>query len=286
MPFPNITNRALARIRWLWMLPLIGLAGCVESPFYYPDRVSYGTLAQAGLKYEEVFFASRDGTRLAGWFVPAAGVADARQARGTVIHFHGNAQNISAHWSFVDWLPQRGFNVLVFDYRGYGKSEGKPGIKGVFEDSNAAIDYVRSRQDIDPSRLLVLGQSLGGTNAIAAVGSGNRAGVRAVAIESTFFSYSSIANDKLFGAGLLIDDRYSAERFVGQISPVPFLLIHGTRDSIIPYDHAVRLFAKAGEPKRLVSVEGGEHIEALVGKSGAVYRDLLVQFFDAALAQR
>ena len=91
------------------------------------------------------------------------------------------------------------------------------------------------RPDVDATRLLVFGQSLGGTNAIAAVGSGNRAGVRAIAIESTFFSYSSIASEKVIGAGSLADDTYSAERFVAALSPMPLLLLHGTADAVIPF---------------------------------------------------
>jgi uncharacterized protein len=267
-----------------FLLSLALLGGCVQSAFYQPDRVLYDTPARLGLKFEQVRFASKDGTPLTGWFIPARGYADPRRAKGTVVHFHGNAQNMSAHWQYVDWLPQRGFNLFVFDYRGYGASEGRPEPKGVFEDSGAALDYVRARPDVDPARLLVFGQSLGGTNAIAAVGAGNRAGVRALAIEATFFSYSSIASEKVIGAGVLADDTYSAERFIAALSPAPLLLMHGTADSVIPYSHAERLIARAGEPKRLVRIEGAGHTEALTPRFGAVYRDLLAEFFDAALA--
>jgi fermentation-respiration switch protein FrsA (DUF1100 family) len=263
---------------------LLLLAGCAQGLFYHPDRVLYDTPARAGLKYEQVVFPSGDGTRLVGWFIPAAGYADPRKAKATVVHFHGNAQNLSAHWRYVEWLPRRGFNLFVFDYRGYGASEGRPEPKGVFEDSGAALDYVRSRPDVDAGRLLVFGQSLGGTNAIAAVGAGNRAGVRAIAIEATFYSYSSIASDKVSGAGSLMDDTYSADRYVAALAPMPFLLLHGTADPVIPYAHAERLFAKAGEPKRLVTVAGGGHTEALTPRFGAKYQELLLEFFDAALA--
>jgi fermentation-respiration switch protein FrsA (DUF1100 family) len=269
-----------------WGMPvlLLALAGCAQGLFYQPDRVLYDTPARAGLTYEQVVFPSRDGTRLVGWFIPAAGYADPRNAKGTVVHFHGNAQNLSAHWRYVEWLPRRGFNLFVFDYRGYGASEGRPEPKGVFEDSSSALDYVRLRRDVDPQRLLVLGQSLGGANAIAAVGAGNRSGVKAVAIEATFFSYSSIASEKLSGAGSLMDDTYSPGRFVGALAPTPFLLLHGSADPVIPYSHSERLFERAGEPKRLVRVEGAGHTEALTPRFGAQYQDLLIEFFDAALA--
>ena len=276
--------RAVARTVALACLPLF-LTGCLQSQFYQPDRVLYDTPARAGLKFEEVLFRSRDGTRLVGWFIPAAGYANPRNARGTVVHFHGNAQNLSAHWQFVEWLPRRGFNLFVFDYRGYGASEGSPEPKGVFEDSASALAYVRARADVDPQKLLVLGQSLGGANAIAVVGSGERAGVRAIAIEATFYSYSSIASDKVSGAGAFMDDTYSPERFIAALAPTPFLLIHGTADPVIPYDHSRRLFAKAGEPKRLLTIEGGAHCVAFSPENRSQYADTLVEFFDAALAR-
>jgi len=276
--------------RHWWQLPLAALllfllGGCVQSMFYYPDRVRYETPDALGLRYENVRFTSADGTRLSGWFIPAAGRADAKAAKGTVVHFHGNAQNMSSHWRFVAWLPAQDYNVFVFDYRGYGESDGAPEPRGVFEDSNAALDHVRARADVDASRLFVFGQSLGGTNAIAAVGSGNRAGVKAVAIESTFYSYRSIANDKLPGAGLLVGDDYGASKFVAAIAPIPLLLIHGTADMVIPHHHSQRLLADAKKPKQLIEVPGAGHLEPMVApRFAATYRQALTTFFESAPA--
>lgn len=264
------------------LLPLL-LTGCVSSVFYYPDRVLYGTPEKDGLRYESVAFSSADGTKLTGWFVPAATVKNPRKAKGTVVHFHGNAKNISSHWRYVSWLPKRGFNVFVFDYRGYGASHGKPEPKGVFEDSRAALSYVRTRNDVDPQRLFVLGQSLGGNNAIAVVGSGNREGVKAVAIEGTFYSYASIANDRFPGAGLIVDNTYSASKYVKDIAPIPLLLIHGMDDRIVPYDHSVRLLKVAGEPKAMMTIKDGSHIDAFTSRYGAKYQDILVNFFEGNL---
>ncbi|MCL2296833.1 MAG: alpha/beta hydrolase [Proteobacteria bacterium] len=260
------------------------LSGCVlDQAFYYPSKNNYGNPGQGGLKYETVRFASRDGTSLSGWFLPATNVTNPRDAKGTVIHVHGNAENVSAHWPFVGWLPSRGYNVFMFDYRGFGHSEGKPNPRGVFEDTQSALDYVRTRPDVDPEKLLVFGQSLGGSNAIAALGAGHRAGIRAVAAEGTFSSYAAIANDKLPGAGLLVNDNYSAHRYIGQLPPIPLLLIHGANDDLVPPRHSERLFALAGEPRRLVLIPGGGHIDAMTERFGHTYQDLLVAFFDEAL---
>lgn len=282
----NVGNAAL-------LLCVVALSfscqGCVSGMFYYPDRKVYDSPDRHGLKYEEVSFTSKDGTALSGWFVPSVG-----PARGTVIHFHGNALNMTAHFGFVSWLPAAGFNLFVFDYRGYGKSAGKPERQGLYEDSMAALDYIEQRPGIDHDRLLVLGQSLGGANAIVALGSRPRKSVRAVAIDSTFASYRAIVRDKIGEMSLLswfrwplsyllIGNSLSPEEYVARITPTLLLLMHGTADAVIPYSHGKRLFELAGEPKQLWTIEGGEHASALSDPAGG-YREKLVAFFNRALA--
>lgn len=263
----------------------------VDHMFYQPDRQSYDTPDRHGLKFEEVTFFSRDGTRLSGWFIPAVGAA-----KGTVIHFHGNAQNMTAHFGFVSWLPAAGFNLFVFDYRGYGKSAGKPERQGLYEDSMAALDYLEKRPGIDHNRLLALGQSLGGANAIVALGSKPRPSVRAVAIDSTFTSYREIVRDKIREmpllswlrwplSYLLIGDSLSPQEYIAGIAPTPLLLIHGTADEVIPFHHGKRLFEQACEPKQFWPVAGGEHTSALLDPASG-YREKLVAFFSKALDGR
>jgi fermentation-respiration switch protein FrsA (DUF1100 family) len=257
--------------------------------FYQPDHKIYDTPVRHGLKYEQVSFSSKDGTRLSGWFIPAVGTP-----RGTVIHFHGNAQNMTAHFGFVAWLPAQGFNLFVFDYRGYGASAGRPNRRGVFEDSLAALEYIAARPVIDHNRLLVLGQSLGGANAIVAVGSRPHADIRAVAIDSAFASYQGIVRDKIAAmpllsllciplSRLLIGNDFSPESVVANIAPTPLLIIHGTVDPVVPYSHGKRLFELAREPKQFWTVEGGDHTEAFADP-GSLYCKRLVAFFDEALA--
>jgi fermentation-respiration switch protein FrsA (DUF1100 family) len=173
--------------------------------------------------------------------------------------------------------------VFVFDYRGYGESEGTPRIRGVFEGSNAALNYVRSRPDVDRERLLVLGQSLGEAHAIAVAGSGKREGIKVVTFDSAFYSYSAIANDMLPGTGLLLDDRYSAERFVVALAPLPLSPIHGTTDQVMPYHHGKSLMIMAREPKTLITVPGATHLDSLSGRHGKKFSDALLAFFEAAL---
>jgi fermentation-respiration switch protein FrsA (DUF1100 family) len=278
-------------VMFLVLVPCFLCQGCVSNLFYQPDRKLYDTPDKHGLKYEEVFFRSKDGTQLGGWFLPAVGIA-----KGTVIHFHGNAQNMSAHFGFVSWLPAQGFNLFVFDYRGYGTSAGKANRDGVHEDSLAALDYIAARPGIDHNRLLVLGQSLGGANAIAAVGSRPYPGIRAVVIESAFSSYREIVRDKIGTipllsllrtplSNLLLGDQYAPADVVANIAPTPLLIIHGTADGVVPYSHGRRLFELAREPKQFWAIEGGGHIEAFVNH-GADYRQRLLVYFDEVLARK
>jgi hypothetical protein len=277
-------------IIYSFVILVLFLIGCVRvnQMFYYPDHIVYATPADNGLRFEEVVFSSRDGTALSGWFIPAVG-----EAQGTILHLHGNAENMTSHFGFVDWLPAAGFNLFVFDYRGYGQSAGRPHRAGVYEDAGAALVYLRSRDDIDPTRLLVFGQSLGGALALAMVGGGERQGVRAVVVESSFYSYRSIVRDSigkmpLFSfvktplARILITDDLSPADYVGRIAPIPLLLIHGTEDEIIPFRHAELLLERAQEPKTLWRVEGGNHTVAFIAPDSP-YRHRLVEFFAAAL---
>ena len=256
----------------------------------YPTSRLYDLASSHGLRYEETAFKSLDGTKLTGWFVPAIG-----EAKGTVIHFHGNAQNMTSHFSFVSWLPEEGFNVFAFDYRGYGASGGKPDRRGVYEDCIAALDHLARREDVDAGRLLLFGQSLGGANAIAMVGSGDALDVRAVAIDSAFYSYRLIVRDKMRLipvvsllrwplSFLLVRNKHSPASVIDEISPTPLLLFHGTDDAVIPFRHGEMLFQAAAEPKSLVVVPHGSHADALM-RDGGQYRRKLVQSFEMALVE-
>ena len=267
--------------------PIWLCVGCANQLFYYPTRISYSTPDAREQAYEDVYFASRDGTLLHGWFVPASG-----DPQGTVIYFHGNAQNITAHFWFVNWLPEAGFNLFAFDYRGYGLSEGEPSRRGIYEDSVAAIGYVENRPDVDPERLVLFGQSLGGAQAIAAIGRGDTRRVKAVAVESTFYSYRAAVRDRLRKiplVGLLnlplsffvVSNRFSPGAVVDHVAPTPLLVIHGTDDRIVPYEHALRLVAKAKEPKTLWTIDKGFHASAFVRRPKN--RARLIRFFKGAL---
>ncbi len=256
------------------------LAGC-NGLFFHPDDTHVSTPCALGLTYCDVYFGSSDGIKLHGWFLPASG-----EALGTVLYLHGNAQNISTHIHNVSWLPERRFNVFLMDYRGYGASEGEPDIGGIHKDVASAIDYLVETAPIDPDRLIVFGQSLGGSVAIHSVAtSPYRRHIKALVIEGTFSGYQQIFREKLadfwltwplqWPLSLAVSDKFNPLDAIAQVTPIPVLIIHGENDPIVPVYHARQLYQAAGQPKDLWIVPGGGHIEAFVH---ACYRERLVAY--------
>ena len=238
--------------------------------FHHPTNLVYDQPEEHGLRYESVFFEGRDGLELHGWFFPAT-----EQPRGTVIHCHGNAGNITGHYRFVAWLPARGWNVLCFDYRGYGRSQGRPTREGTVMNTHAAVDYVRTRKDVDAGRLVLFGQSLGGT--VALIAGAERDDLAALVVEGAFSSYQAEARFVcrrtwwLWGvAGIvsrvLIAPGSDPADCVDRIGPVPKLFICGKRDRIVDYRQTIELYEAVSEPKRLWVMEDGGHTEALVNE--------------------
>lgn len=243
------------------------LTGCT-GVFFQPYKSLVRSPGQIGLAYEDVRFETDDGVRLHGWYLPAAG-----QVCGSVLFLHGNAENISTHIGSVYWMPARGFNVFMPDYRGYGLSEGRPSLPGIERDIHAAMRYLRERAQKDGRAVAIFGQSLGGAAAIYYTAhTSYKADIRALIIESAFASHRDIAREKLADFWLTwplswllsftISDDYSPLAAVPSVAPVPLLLVYGDRDLIVPLSHGERLYQLAREPKELWRIDGAGHIEA------------------------
>ncbi len=259
------------------------LTGCIERMFFYPDSVTYTTPAQLGVRADDVQIVTADGSRLHGWFLPAVG-----KAKGTVLHLHGNAANVSNHLPLVAWLPARGYNVLMVDYRGFGRSQGKPSLDGIVEDAAAALAYLRMRTDIDQTRLIVLGQSIGGATALRLLAR-DANGVRLAVIDSAFASYRGVARDATAGGplapvaamttGLLPGPDKDPITALKSIN-VPLIFVHGKRDSIIDAVNSERLHAAAAGSQHW-TVPDAMHIMALAQPGS--WREKLVQALDEAV---
>ncbi|MEZ5862599.1 MAG: alpha/beta fold hydrolase [Geminicoccaceae bacterium] len=277
----------MARARLLAALALLLALGACTGLFFQPMKQHVFDPASIGFTYRDVDFAAADGTALHGWYFPAEG-----EPSGSILFLHGNAENISTHFANVAWLAKSGFAVLVFDYRGYGRSAGSPDLDGLHQDVAAAMEALLRQPETDPDRIAVIGQSLGGALALTAMAaSPMKDRLRAVIIEGAFSGYRDIAREKLAGfwltwplqqpLGWTIDDRYHPLEAAARIRPVPLLVILDEADTIIPPHHGEALFAAAGEPKTLWRLPGTGHIQAFATVGN---RHRLVEFLRAAMA--
>lgn len=250
------------------LLAALVASGCTAS-FFQPQRALVGTPDRVGVRYETLALRAADGVELTAWFMPASG-----KSHATVLFLHGNAENISTHFLNVAWMPAEGFNVLALDYRGYGTSAGSPSLPGAQLDIDAALEALLARPDVDSRRIVLFGQSLGGALAIHYAARGTQRGaLRAVISDSAFADYRMIASEKLatflltwpfqWLPTLTVDNDYSPLASIGELSPLPLVLIHGEADTIVPPHHAQRLYQAASLPKELWIVPGAGHIQSM-----------------------
>lgn len=237
---------------------------------FHPDRSNQLTLPAGA---ENVSFNSADGTRLHGWFFRSEQQPEA----ATIVYFHGNGGNISNVSWVGQWYAKRGFNVLLFDYRGYGASEGHAGHEsGLYADGDAAVAFAINEKGARPERLVLHGQSLG-TAVVADVAS--RTEVGAVILESGFSSASSVASDALpwlpRWLHFLARNRFDSAQKLAKVK-APVLITHGDPDPVIPTSEAQLLFAAANEPKELLILRQGGH--NLFGSLGDEYLNQVERF--------
>lgn len=263
---PMRLRRVLARMVILvtTILLIFWATGCMERLFYYPHAgLTPPPTTHPGA--ESVWFTSQDGTKLHGWFIPARGGSS--NTAPTILHVHGNAGNIESHIWFTEYLPEAGFNLFIFDFRGYGQSEGRAHKrKGLIEDTHAALDAILARTDIDPSRIGLYGQSLGGAIGLNVMADRNE--IQAGVSESAFASWREVAASAVGGdppgvfsrglAKLLIGDSDRPIDAIGRIKR-PILLLHGTADSVVPFSHGQRLADAAGAWADFHALTGGQH---------------------------
>ncbi len=262
--------------------------GCMERLFYHPTRAA--TVAPPEVSgAESVNFTSSDGTRLHGWFIPASDGAPVERA-ATILHVHGNAGNIEGHVWFTQFLPAAGFNLFIFDFRGYGRSEGTARQRGpLIADANAAVDTLLARPDVDARRLGLFAHSLGGAIGLNVMA--QRPELRCALVMSAFSSWRDMAADAVGGdppgpvsrfmARLLIKDDHRADVAIAGIDR-PILIIHGTDDQIVPASHGRRL-AEAGPTAQLIEIDGGDHNN--MRSSHPQVDDLVINFFRRTLGE-
>ncbi len=238
---------------------------------FFPDRDFDVTPSELGLNFEDVHFPTADGLRLHGWFFPL-------EDDGPVLLFcHGNAGNISHRLENIALLLQQGIQVFIFDYRGYGRSPGRPSEQGVYLDGLAACDWLLRKKGVPAERITVFGRSLGAAVAIEVAL--NRP-LRSLVIESAFTSTREMARTMLlfWPLSFVLPAHFDSLGKIVRVT-VPKLMLHGERDEIVPFEMGRRIYQAAREPKRFHPIEqaghndtylagGTKYFETLAGLSG------------------
>ncbi len=217
---------------------------------YFPEKEWEATPAQAGLPFEDVTFTTSDGVKLSAWYVPTA------NAKGTALIFHGNARNMSSDMDVIEMFPAYGWNVLIIDYRGFGKSEGSPTEEGTYLDAKAAWDWLLQTKNESPGRIVIVGRSLGGAIASQLASIENPGGL---IMEATFTSLPEVGQERypMFPVKLLSKFQYNTRDYLTKVK-CHVLIIHSRDDEIVKFQHAQKLMAAIPGEKTLVEI-GGLH---------------------------
>lgn len=274
----------------LWVMALV-LSGC-NHLFYFPSSEIVLTPERLQLDYQPVEIASTDRVRLSAWWMKPPPSAKLRRV---VLHLHGNAENMSTHFLFVAWLVAEGYDVITFDYRGYGQSSKTPPTQsGLVDDTCAALAWIRQNKSLKDLPLFVIGQSLGGAVAAASLYRCPPKQLRGSVFDSTFSSYRRMARAKIaqtwifwplqWPLSLLVSDHEDLLHAVSKV-PGPYLFFHSSGDPVVPAWLGRELFDAAPDPKEWITLEDQSHIRAFA-EPESPGRAKILEFFHNTLSQQ
>jgi uncharacterized protein len=273
-------------VRMILFLPLIAvfvLWGVRKLEFlatYHPRAYSPGDHWKCPANGEDVWITSASGQRVHGWFFPALGGSSV----ATVLYCHGNGGDLTDVGWVARELAGRSMDVLIFDYRGYGRSEGKLTNEwGLYADADAAYDYLTSQRGVRPETLVIHGQSLGTT---AAIDLASRRPCGALIVQSGLTSASDMGRVALpwlpGWLHFLSANRFESLRKIAQ-TKCPVFVMHGDHDEVIPVEQGRRLYEAAPDPKRLLILEAGDHN---LTNDAARYLDSITNFVMEQMVRR
>lgn len=242
-----------------------------ESFIFYPDDYFIGDPSDWGMPFEDVYFSTGDGLTLNGWFVPG-------EKEMTWLMFPGNAGNISYRLDNLRLLHHRlSLNIFIFDYRGYGRSQGRPSEEGTYLDAEAALTYLRSRRDIDPEAIIFFGRSLGSAVAVNLATKHKCLGLILESPPTSLVGMMKRLFPSLPPEELPI--KYDSLSKIKRIS-VPLLILHGDCDEVVPFFMGRKLYEAANEPKQFYTIENAGHNDTyMVG--GEEYFQAIASFIES-----
>jgi fermentation-respiration switch protein FrsA (DUF1100 family) len=270
---------------WLVVLAIVCATIVVGAMFlerqmiYYPTRYPDGlweldaVTRNSGCTLEDCFFAAADGVRLHGWWCRPAH-AEGITASMVLLWFHGNAGNLSHRADLMLRLARTPVEVFIVDYRGYGRSQGRPSEDGLSLDGEAAWRYLTEERRVPPSRVVLFGDSLG---AAVAVDLAAKVGAAGLIVQSGFTSVPDMAARHFpFVPRALIRTQMDSLAKIGEVAE-PKLFIHSPSDEIVPYELGRKLYDAAPQPKSFLDIPGATHNDTdVVG--GHVYFDAIRGF--------
>ena len=237
----------------LLLATFVSSACALERRFiFHPERTIFQTPAEVGLAFEDVHFVTEDGVRLNGWYIPH------RDAALTLLWCHGNAGNISHRVQNIRLLHDRvAVNIFIFDYRGYGRSDGSISEAGTYVDGFAAVKFLGERYGVQPSQLIIFGRSLG---AAVAAELATRIDSVALVLESPFVSVAEMARAvfPLLPVGRFLSTQYNTVEKVRRVR-TPVFVLHGDEDEVVPFAQGRKVFDAAAEPKKFYAIRGAGH---------------------------
>ena len=245
-----------------------------DSFLYFPEKAILQTPEDIDLEYTEINFITRDGINISGWYIPV------EKEKGVLLFCHGNAGNISHRLDSIRIFHDLHLSVLIFDYRGYGKSGGNPSEVGTYLDAEAAWNYLTDVERKSPKKIIIFGRSLGGAVAAETALRKNPAGL---IIESSFTSVTDIGA-KLYPwlpVKVISKFRYSTIDKIRAIR-CPKLIVHSPEDEIIPFEHGKSLYKRASPPKEFLVIKGGHNDGFLA--TGNAYKEGLNIFLQKSLS--
>jgi len=252
---------------------------------YIPVREVAYTPAELNLEFENIIFKSADGLRLNGWYIPApleAGTktasvrvddsfltGPAESSQFTILFCHGNGGNMMHCLDSIDLFHDLGLNCFIFDYCGYGHSQGKPSEDGTYLDAEAAYKWLTEKKKIPPANIIVFGRSLGGSVAAHLAG---KSQVGALVIESTFTSYVNIGRKfyPYMPVQWFARFSYNTVQYIKDVL-CPAMLIYSRDDEIVPFEFGLELYEAANEPKKFVEIFGSHNDGFLM--SAEIYKN-------------
>lgn len=218
---------------------------------FLPSSKLIVTPGQAGLRAEDVWIKTTDGEQLHGWFFPN------EEAEYVVVMSHGNAGNISGRIDIAKLLNGVGVSILLYDYRGYGQSSGKPTEKGVYTDVESVVNYLKAEKGFSERQMIMYGRSMGGAVASYAA---MKFDVSGLVLDSAFKNLKAMVKDLYpFVPSSLARYELPTEEYLKEVSGIPVMIMHSPNDSIVGFSHGQHLYRIAKEPKRFVELRGGHN---------------------------